>query len=81
MDPDHPDKKEDIHNIIDYEHIRNTDWSSQFSINDFEDFQISFKSDKEGSGTPLREITEIDQLTGEETLIRQNTRIAKWHEP
>lgn len=81
-DPTRGDTKEESHNLIEYEHIPNSDWSTEFSVKDFEDFQIAIKSQHEEElGSAMREVTEIDRNTGEEALIKQKTKVAKWHEP
>ena len=64
-----------------YEDINITDWSSRFSIDDFEDFQVSVQTtagpkevDEESKDKPFEEDEVYD------SVLDQNAKI-KWHEP
>jgi hypothetical protein len=56
--------------FLDYDKIDPIDWSSRFCIDDFEDFQISIKSEPNNQNEEIKEETEI----GKEGKL-------KWYEP
>ena len=68
--------------IISYEDIGVTDWSSRFSIDDFEDFQVSVQSkiesqDDEESKETVQDNEENENINAIFDLNNKN----KWHEP
>jgi hypothetical protein len=56
--------------FLDYPEIEPTDWSSRFSVDNFEDFQLSVKASLDNQ---IEEIKEESEITQERKL--------KWHEP
>ena len=78
-EPTGGDNEED--KFADYQEIPPTDWSSRFSIDDFEDFQISIKSnDISEDDEEIKEVN-LQHADNTETIEEGNMSKVKWHEP
>lgn len=65
----------------DYKSIEPTAWSSRFSIDDFEDFQISIKSSEVAHNEEIKELSLQHEDENAETLEQNNMDEVKWYEP
>lgn len=68
-------------NVTPYDEVGLTDWSSRFSVDDFEDFQISVQSKVESAEEESKQaaIQETDEIA--EADIQDRNKESKWYEP
>jgi len=70
-----------IDKFADYHEIEPTHWSSRFSIDDFEDFQISMKSSEKTNSEESKAVAFADSNNQEEEAEGEKKKELKWYEP
>ncbi|CAI2359786.1 unnamed protein product [Moneuplotes crassus] len=70
-----------IDTFADYHEIEPTDWSSRFSIDDFEDFQISLKSHQREPEEEKKEVKFDEGQEGQEDTEKSEKKEPQWYEP
>ena len=76
-----PDEKELKDSLFKWEEINTTDWSSRFSIDDFEDFQVSVQSKIESEEEAKENVISPEDEEEYAEVIPEANQDKKWYEP